>query len=97
MQKRLRCAHRSRQLPRAAKSSTFRGPSGSARSRCRKASSVPGWYEILKYKRLVEAAQKIDARIHIMVQLEGTKTKLEHQIANNYRKNRDRINTVSNE
>lgn len=30
-------------------------------------------------------------------QLESTKTKLEHQIANNYRKNRDRVNTVRNE
>ncbi len=34
--------------------------------------SVPGWYEILEYKRLVEAAQKIDARIHIMVLLAGS-------------------------
>ena len=35
-------------------------------------SSVPGWYEILEYKRLVEASQKIDARIHIMVLLAGS-------------------------
>jgi len=34
-------------------------------------SSAPGWYEILEHKRLVEAAQKIDARIHIMVLLAG--------------------------
>jgi hypothetical protein len=34
--------------------------------------SVPGWYEILEYKRLVEAAQTIDARIHIMVLLAGS-------------------------
>ena len=35
-------------------------------------SSVPGWYEILEYERLVEAAQKIDPRIHIMVLLAGS-------------------------
>jgi len=29
-----------------------------------------------------------------LLKLEGTKTRLEHQICNNYRKNRDRINTV---
>jgi integrase len=34
--------------------------------------AVPGWYEILEYQRLVEAAQKIDARIHIMVLLAGS-------------------------
>ena len=30
----------------------------------------------------------------LFLQLEGTKTRLEHQISNNYRKNRDRTNTV---
>jgi integrase len=35
-------------------------------------SEVPGWYELLEYKRLCEAAQKLDPRIHIMVLLAGS-------------------------
>ncbi len=33
-------------------------------------------------------------KFFFLLKLEGTKTRLEHQICNNYRKNRDRINTV---
>lgn len=34
-------------------------------------SGVPGWYEILEFARLVEAAKKVDPRIHLMVLLAG--------------------------
>jgi integrase len=35
-------------------------------------SDVPGWYELLEYRRLCEAAHKLDPRIHIMVLLAGS-------------------------
>ena len=42
---------------------------------------------------LVEADELIGI-CFFFLQLEGNKTRLEHQIANNYRKNRDQISTV---
>ncbi|CAF4274203.1 unnamed protein product, partial [Rotaria sordida] len=40
-----------------------------------------------------EITQELKEIIKKRVELDGTKTKLEHQIANNYRKNRNQINT----
>lgn len=34
--------------------------------------NVPGWYEVDDYKRLVEAAAKIDPRVHLLVLLGGS-------------------------